>query len=346
MDPEIEIRPYHTGDEHGLVKLFGRCFKRKISVEHWLWKLKSHAAAYENVRVVICGRRHVGQYVGIPYDAWVDGQRRQVIDIVDTMVDPSMRRRGVLLQMGQQAHDCWREAGVSFGYGLPNELWGSSASALGWRHLFALRWLVRILRPESLIARRLKFPALAKLTAIGTISRSLPGRPRVDPAINVRRIRAPTAELDVIADAAKPRDKITLVRSAEFVENRYLRCPTTDYQVLVARRDDVPVGYACFYLRGTQHKQGVIAEVTVRLGDSAARSTLIADVENRCLAANVATIVTLAVPGIDDYQQFRHCGFLPQRAAFSAQFVPLQPEMEDRTGRDEWQIAGGDYDVV
>ena len=62
--------------EHGLIDLFSRCYGREISLAHWRWKMQRSSADYENIWVATYEGRHVGQYAGIPVDAWVCGTRR------------------------------------------------------------------------------------------------------------------------------------------------------------------------------------------------------------------------------------------------------------------------------
>jgi hypothetical protein len=346
MPDEVKIRAYSTSDEQALVALFGRCFGREISQGHWQWKFLSAEAEYANVWVATRGEQIVGQYAGIPYEAWVEGEPRPVIDIVDAMVDPTMRRQGVLVRMGSRAHECWRNAGVYFGYGLPNQQWVSSASTLGWEYLFPLCWMIRVLRPEQILATRIGLTGISRLRAIGTLARSLFGCPRRDPTVVTSILGTSTAALDQIATSAIPRKKITLVRGANFVARRYLRCPSADYQVVVAFRDDKPIAYAVYKIRGNTACQGVLVELIAPPDDYGVRLTLLYDIEDRCLAAGAQSLLTLAVPDTDDYRLLRKCGYFRRRAAFGAQFVPFESRMRRMIAKENWQNIAGDYDVV
>lgn len=340
----IRIRAYEPGDEHGLAALFGRCFGREISARHWLWKLKQTDAGYENVWVVTAGEAYVGQYVGVPVEARVQGRIRPAIVVGDTMVDPSMRRRGVLTRMGRHAHESWRRAGVCFAIGLPNEQWGSRAGALGWEPLFPLRWMIRVLRPEAVLARRLGLGRLARMTAVGAAWRRSVGRAVQDRRIAVDTLRAPSADLDAVAEKAADASTVSLARGASWIERRYMSCPSTDYEVLVARRDGVPLGYAVYRMRGGAAAHAVVAELVA--DGEAAHGALAAEIERRALAAGADAMTVLAVPGTADYRLWKRCGFFPRTAAFTLQFVPLQTEMRRVRGIHAWRFMGGDFDVV
>jgi len=346
MTDDIRIRAYQPGDEHGLAALFGRCFGTEISAAHWLWKLKSVTASYENVWVVTAGEQHVGQYVGVPVDAWVNGTIRPAIVILDTMVDPTMRRRGILTRMGQHAHDNWRRAGVHFGIGLPNQQWGSRAAAIGWLQLFPFPWLMRVIRPESILARRLGLAGLSRLTAAGAAWRGLTGRNSSDPEIVVQELQEPHPDLDVIADSGTDRSVLTLVRGAAWVEQRYLSCPSTDYQVILARRARVPVGYAVYRVRRNGFARVIVTELITSANDATAFDALVGEIERRSLASGAEAILTLSAAGTVDYRRWRRGGYFPRKHAFTLQFVPLQPEMREMRDVHDWHFMGGDFDVV
>src|SRR5258706_11274886 len=163
------IRAYRPGDERALVALFERVFGRAISEAHWRWKLKQPASPVENVWLAVHGDAPIFQYAGIPTRYRLPTGEVTAMVSVDTMTAPEFQRRGLLGSVGRHVYETWRAAGVPFVIGLPNERWGSRAGALGWEPLFSLQWLARPLRPEAILARRLEWPAPARLTALGVL---------------------------------------------------------------------------------------------------------------------------------------------------------------------------------
>lgn len=345
MNDGFEIRAYQPGDEHGLAALFGRCFNRQIDAEHWLWKVWQPRTNYENVWVAIAGEEFIGQYVGAPISAWVNGQRKRAIMVFDIMVDPSMRRRGVLTSLGARAHQEWTMAGVQYVIGLPNEKWGSRAATLGWRPLFPLRWLVWVLRPEAVIARRSGLDKIADMRSIGQVWRTLRGVfLRQDPSTIVGELPNPDLAMDRVADRLA--HSYGTVRGSAWASWRYFDCPSSSYHTLMAKRDDQPVGYAVYQLKDGNPVNAIIPELVAADDDQRVRNSLMHQVMSRCLEAGVQAIQTLAVPGTPNYRAFRRCGFVPRRTAFTVQYVALQAEMVGITDRLEWDLMGGDFDVV
>jgi hypothetical protein len=212
--------------------------------------------------------------------------------------------------------------------------------------LFPLQWLIRILRPESLLARRLGIKTLARLTAVGGITRQLMGNARVDPHINIQEVHETRADFDVVAKIARRPRAVQLVRGSKWVDRRYLRCPSTDYHVLLATRNSEPVGYAVYRLSGTDSAAATVTEVVTGPNDHSAYVTLIADVERRCMNVRAESIRILSVPGTPVFQRLRQCGYFPRHAAFSLQYVPLQPDLQGARKIDDWYFEGGDFDVV
>ena len=346
IDSDIEIRAYQKGDEHGIVDLFGRCYDREMSLTHWHWKMQSASVEYDHIWVARHRGRYVGHYAGVPVDAWIHGKRRPAIAPVDAMVDPQMRRRGILTALVTLAHESWRQEGVYFCFGLPNEQWGSRAEVLGWVPLFSFRWLLRVLRPEAMFARRSRIDALARLTAVGALSRRLLRRARADTEISVQEIYETHRDLDTIANGVSCTEAVRFVRGSNWIDKRYLRCPSAEYHVLLAKRGKDPVGYAVYRIRGSTIRNAVLTEVTVRHDDQNAYPTLVAAVERRCLEEHIETISALSVPGTEDWRCLKRCGFFSRRAAFSLQYVPMRSEMQALRGLDEWHFEGGDFDVV
>jgi hypothetical protein len=343
------IRPYRAGDERALTALFGRVFGRAISEEHYRWKLRQPPTSVENVWLAVDdGDAPIFHYAGIPTRYRLPGGEALAMVSVDTMTAPEFQRRGLLSQVGRAVYDTWRAAGVAFVLGLPNERWGSRAQALGWEPLFDLQWLARPLRPEAILARRLRLPLLARLTPISMVWNVLWRlRLRRDRAVRVRPVERAGPEFDQLWQRTGV--AASVVRDSAWVNWRYIDAPAFDYRVLLAERDGQPLGYAAY--RVEMHATGTagfIAELFAPQVDDLARRTLIAETLDALYAAGADNAVTLAVPGSPLERDLRSAGFLHSRGAFGVQIVPLDPEIPLGVLRDprNWNVAGGDFDVI
>jgi hypothetical protein len=344
------IRGYCPGDERALVALFARVFGRTIDEAHWRWKLKQLPTPVENVWLALDGDSPIFQYAAIPTRFRLPAGEATAMVSVDTMTAPEWRRRGLLGSVGRVVYDAWRDAGIPFVLGLPNERWGSRAGALGWQPLFLLEWLVRPLRPEVLLARRLRLPGLGRLSWAGAAWNGLCRlSARRDPAVRLRKIERAGPEFDQLWRRCEAEIPVSVVRDSAWVNWRYLDAPQFDYRVLLAERAGRPSGYVAF--RAQTHPggvAGVIADLFAAEDDEASRDALLGEALGLLYAAGAASASILAIPEMPLHQALRKQGFLRGRGAFGVQLVPLAPDLpfdvlcEPRN----WRLAGGDFDVV
>lgn len=345
----IAVRPYRSGDEFALVELFQTAFGRRISVAHWNWKLKGQPSAVENVWLAASDERPVFQYAGIPMRLTLAGATATAMVSVDTMTAPDFRRRGLLTQVARQVYAAWGAGGIAFVIGLPNEQWGSRAAALGWQRLFPLQWLVRPLRPEAMLAHRLRMPILGRAGLAGTLwNRYLSDRVRPDPGVRTERVRQAHAGFDELWERCAGDATFSTVRDRKWVDWRFLASPSRRYEVTIAHRTGRPAGYSAHSLltngdRTTAH----LAELFVAKGDDASRDTLLHELLRELLAGSAEYLITLAVPGTPNFRWLRKAGFLAG-PAFSVQFVPLAAHLPLESMRDpaNWCLSGADFDVI
>jgi Acetyltransferase (GNAT) domain len=345
----ITIRPYRADDEHALVGLFEAAFGSSITEDHWRWKLKQQRSPSENVWLAISGEKPVFQYAGIPTRFWLSQTATTMMVAVDTMTAPEFRRRGLLTQVAERVHAQWRQDGIAFVIGLPNQQWGSRAVALGWQPLFPLQWMIRPLRPEVLLARRLKISGLKRVTLVTTLwNRLLQGRVRRDDEVQTEPILWADAAIDQIWEHCKGDWSFSTVRDSEWVNWRFRSSPSRTYELMLARRAGVPSGY-CAY-RPITTDRGVIvhlAELFAPRSDSGTRDTLLWKLMKTLRTANADALFTLAVPGTPHFRWLRHAGFCPHHS-FSVQLVPLSPQLPVGLMRDpnQWNLTGADFDVI
>ncbi|MCI0396902.1 MAG: GNAT family N-acetyltransferase [Chloroflexi bacterium] len=343
------IRAYQPGDERELVALFARVFGRSTSEDHWRWKLKQQPSPVENVWLAVDGDKPIFQYAGIPVRYQLPGGRQTALVSVDTMASPDYRRQGLLTKVGRFTYDRWREAGVPFIIGLPNEQWGSRAQALGWEMLFPLRWLIRPLYPEQTLARRLRWPPLGRLAIAGGLwNRWWDSRARPDPTVQVQEVDHAGPEFDVLWQQSSAGVAFSVVRDSAWVNWRYLQPPSLTYHVLLAERAGRPVGYLTYRLESGDHRLGFVAELFTAPADSRAQASLLHQAIQRLRSAGAEAVATLAVPETPLHTFFRQAGFRWSWGEFSVQLVPLAAglPLEALHDRGQWFLAGGDFDVI
>lgn len=348
--PAWHIRPYRPGDERTLVALWSQAFNRPMTEEHWRWKAKGRPAPVENVGVAVgADDRPIFQFVGIPCPARVLGKPRLVMVGADVVTDPDFRRRGVFTATVRRLFDTWREAGVALVIGLANDRWGTRADALGYERSFQLRWLIRPLRLERVLARKARLPGLARLTGLGNVWNRVWDRATPAPSeITVRPLVSATADVDAIWERGSQQVATSLVRDRAWVTWRYGRPPEGDYRLTLAERTGSPAGYAAYRVdRTAGHTVVRIAEIFAP-GDDAALRALVRDVLARAVAMDAESVMTLAVRGSSTDRELRRAGFLFSPGAYRLEMVRLDTTIPATALRDPhgWWLTGGDFDVI
>ena len=336
------IRPFRSGDETGVCQLLERGFGRSFDVATWRWKLKQRPSPVENVWLAVDHEdQPIFHYGGIPRTLSRAGIECDAMVAVDSTTDPKARRRGILTAGVSTAHRAWTAAGVACVLGLPNEQWGSRASALDWQPLFPLTWLIRPLRPERLLARRLGLSILDRMRCIGHLWRSLPER-RPDPSLEIRDVSQAPEGVSDLATACVAEGLLLLLRDREWLDWRY---PRDRYQMLAAFKDDRLVGYSVYRL-DRDSDFGFIAELLTRPSDDDAQRALTHAAIHRLSNLGAAAVATLAVPESEPYRAFRRTRFFSRRKSFPVHCVPLTLPVDPLRDCRRWWLQGGDFDVI
>src|SRR2546422_787311 len=334
--PTWHVRPYRPGDERALVALWAEAFNRPMTEAHWRWKVKGRPTPVENVGIAVAADdRPIFQFVGIPCPAVVLGAPRTVMVGADVVTAREFRRRGVFTTAAHRLFDSWREAGIALVLGLANDRWGSRAEALGYERYFELRWRIRFLRPERILARKAHLPALARLRGLGNLwNRAWDLVPPGAGGITVRPLVSAAPDLDTIWEAGARHVAAPLARGRPWVEWRYCNPPDGDYRLTLAERAGSPVGYAAYRVVQMDGRTSVRLAEIFAPGDPMALRALVRDVVTRAAVEDADVVVTLAVPGSHMDRELRRAGFLFCPGAYRLEAIRLDPTIPPALLRD------------
>jgi hypothetical protein len=338
------VRPFREEDLPGLLDLYRLVFGRVRNEEEFRWKLCGLESPVDTVWVAAEGNRIVGQHAGIPMRLRLLGENVFAMHAVEAMTHPEYRKQGMLTELGGGLYNHWRDKGVPLIMGLPHAGWGTRAYALGYRDSFPLRWLSRPIKPLSMLLSRL-----------GRATGDRAG----DPAAQVVQINSRNGfdisqlnrageEIDSLWANAGPEYENCVVRDRAWVQWRFLDIPGRPYTVLLAKRDDLPVGYITYSLMVAGSRRiGRIADVFAGANDAAASALLSAAVSDlRARGADSATL--LVAVGSRLYATARSAGFFLKRGDYATSFIPLAEgvEMAAISNPALWHLTGGDFDVI
>jgi hypothetical protein len=337
-----------SDDVPAVTALFAAVFGRTISPEHYRWKVLTRSSPVNNVAIVVDeSDRPIFHLAGIPCRCKVAGTERWVMVAVDAMTAPAFRRQGLLTRESIDLFARWKQAGVAFVLGLPNENYGSRKPVIGWKPLGSLASLVLPLRPERLIARRLGMPWIENLDLFGRWWRAFNLRQSPEhPGIEVSEVSQADDRFDVLWHSASTAVSRSLTRDRSWVAWRYFGVPQKPYHVLLATRGGDPAGFVSCGLRDA--RTVTIAEVFTAPGDSATFAALVSMAIAQAVEAGADSIRTLVAAETWPFHALLRAGFFQSPHAFAVEHVPLDPSITPsdigRTG--EWYLTGGDFDAV
>jgi hypothetical protein len=349
--PDWRMRPARLEDEPGVLALYRDAFGRERSGADWRWKLMSRGGPAPLVWVAETDAGEIiGHHGGIALRFSMAGEVLDCVQSVEAMTSPRHRRKGMLLTLGKGLYDSWRDAGVAFVLGMPNEKWGSRAKAIGFVPFARLRWLKFALRPSRMLAATAPGPLAGALRVADPLVRQLLHLLPAFGRVRVREVSTAGPEFDRIwpRAAASYRDDYVLAPDAAYVQWRFRACPRP-YRLLLAEDAQGPLGYTAFRVTEEEGRQiGWLADVFTPRDDSGAWRALLRTALIGLSAMGADSVAALAVPGSVLDRRLRGCGFLPSKNEFPLSMVPgawsgCENAMQ-QPGR--WQLAGADFDVL
>jgi hypothetical protein len=138
------------------------------------------------------------------------------------------------------------------------------------------------------------------------------------------------------------------VRDSAWVQWRFLSSPLRKYDVVLAFRDGVAVGYRAIHVAKTERKTSAfLGEILAPNSDRAAQDSLIAEAITSAYNAGADILAALAVPGTAHYALLREAGFI-RGPAFGVHIVPFAADlcMEELRKPENWRLSGAEFDVV
>jgi len=258
---ELVIREYRPGDERAILETFNRVFAAEDpsfearDLAAWRWRFLDNPSGWRMFLALTPDGRVVSQYAGMGQRMRIEGEDARFSQSVDSMNDPAWRRGlarpGLLVATGR--HYAERYGGCAADkdcvmWGLPvPKAWRVGARFLGYE-------LVRTLSKLECDPARMESPPAAEITLE-----------------EVRSI--PPETLDLFERVAGEH-RAMLVRDPEQLEWRFLRHPTRQYRVALARGPGLRgmAAYRCGDFAGA--RSALVCDWLVPDGDDRAQSAL------------------------------------------------------------------------
>jgi hypothetical protein len=353
--PAWTVRPYRPGDESQAICLFEETFGKPLTEAHYRWKIVDSPVIVAAPTVWFAEQqgRIIGQFGGTPMRFKLGPSEHTIVHIGDVMIAPDFQRRGVFTPLYRAVHRAWSGSGIPFAIGLPTSFARPRHHATGWEAVLKIVWMWRPLRPDRLLARRIGLPQAPPLglSLLGTAwnfgwDGSLRRRSR---GVEVVTVERPGDEFDVLWEALGYQYEALVVRDRAWVTYRYAEAPGHGYQLLLARRNGVPVGYLSYRVtRDSERVTGWIADLFTAPGDDAARAALLRRGLVTIAASGAEQVRALMPRNAPVAQAFRRAGFLGGGHGFDVFVLPFASRVPHDVLGDarRWFTMGGDFDVL
>jgi hypothetical protein len=310
---EIEFREYREGDEAKILETFNLTFREVCGegyvdreLEHWQWEYEQNPAGRRVLLAFAEDGRCAAQYAGIPMRVVTkDRDDLSFFHAVDSMVHPDfrkgLRKRPLFVEIAERFFDTYGGSADHLGFGYPvRPAWRIGERYLGYGLIRTLDYMLRDVRGEDAPS----------------------GGVEVDVAEVFPR------EVDGLFEELRPQFDCTVHKGFDYVDWRYARCPSIDYQLLLARKDGALRGWAAFRTDG-----GLVPEVAT-IGDLLCSrdepevlAALIARADALARDAGCQSLLTVQNPELPWAAGFRSLGFAEE---------PSSNWLERKFGSRDW----------
>ena len=250
------IRSYCDGDEKQLVDLYNRVFKGTRAIESWRWEFKDNPAGQAVIYVAEDKGLLIGHCSAIPVNLKIGQEVLIVYYILDTMIHPDYRGKGIAKEMGDMLYEvlktkftfsCVNEAGLKL-----------SMNNFGFFDL----------GPVPRFVRTLEYPKLKFLFYRG---RTLKKIRRGTERIAISKVNIFEKELNGFWQRVANNYSVALVKDMIFLNWRYVQKPKNKYEKFLMASDGKVIGY---FILERRRKAGIVIDLAIDRQDNVAESAL------------------------------------------------------------------------
>ncbi|MBL9078854.1 MAG: hypothetical protein JNL08_15215 [Planctomycetes bacterium] len=335
--PDLTIRPYRPGDEHGILATFNLVFREVCgggyvdrTLEQWRWQYLDNPMGHRMSLAVAPDGTVVSQYAGVPVLADTPFGEQRFIHCVDSMSHPAWRaglkRPGVFVITGLPFSAHSRRIGDAVLYGFPVD----AAFRIGSRYLE-----YHFLRDIDFLIRDAKAPP--------------------PPAGELTLAKVDTVPPDVgsLYERVRHEKRLLLRRDYRYLTWRYVQNPNrADYELWTARERSGALRGLCVWKPGggLVPDHATVADWLAREDDVAAHDALLHAVARGTAAAGKQGAVAVFPEWSAEWRAFEARGFvktpsanwLQRRLVYLLTGSPLTADVLQR----DWWYALGDSDLA
>lgn len=335
--PELRIRPYRPGDEHGILRTFNLVFREVCgegyvdrTLEQWRWQYLENPMGHRMSLAVAPDGTIVSQYAGVPVLADTPFGEQRFIHCVDSMSHPQWRaglkRPGVFVITGLPFSAHSRRIGDAVLYGFPVD----AAFRIGARYLE-----YHFLRDIDFLIRDAKSP------------------PPPPGELALEMVRTVPPDVGSLYERVRHEKRLLLRRDYRYLTWRYVQNPNRgDYELWTARERSGALRGLCVFKPGggLVPDHATVADWLACEDDAAAHDALLHRVAARTFEAGKQGAVAVFPEWSAEWRAFEARGFvktpsanwLQRRLVYLLTGSPLSADVLER----DWWYALGDSDLA
>lgn len=321
---------------------------RQSDPEFWNWHYVDHPNSEPGaipVWLAKAGTRIVGQLAAIPVELNVDESAVAAIWILDLMVDPEFRRRGVMKKLVGEAN---RSYEYMLGSATRRQHSAALLTSLGWTVFSALPRYHKILYPGSATRAWAEKKGTRKLVDV-VFTPLRPGNRRLDAmAANVRQVDVMDAAFDELWHDCAVQWRCSITRSSDYLAWQFERQPGKSFEIIGYFENGKMLGYAVLFFRkpddGGAVNKAAISDICYHPSNSKRIvDALIAAALKRAIQRRSGGLVTDALDIVLE-ERLRHFGFWPVKSGLEV--MAIGPAGNDILyDPASWHLTRADSDI-
>lgn len=321
---------------------------RQSDLEFWNWHYLDNPNNRDDEIPIWLGKsgdRIVGQLATLPVELNLAGEAVAAVWLLDLMVDPGFRRRGIMKNLVLEAQKTYA---YMLGSATRKQHSAAMLTGLGWKVFSTIPRYHLMLFPGNAVRD------VAQIRPLRGLVNALfsPFRPRVAKpetrGMNVRQLDEFDERFDELWGECRSQWGCSISRNLEYLQWQFGKQPKKEYEILGCFKGDKIVGYAVMFFREAS-RAGVIEKAAISdicyhadNGRGVVDALLQAAI-TRAVDRRAGGLVTDAIDPLLD-ERLRHFGFWPVNSGL--EIMAIGPAHEDVLyDWAKWHLTRGDSDI-